>query len=303
MEKIFLYNADFFWGHRLKTAVKKKLGRNFGGPQAVFANLVAGLQKLGKQVLVNNPNPGAVTAVVAGYKTLEWAIRKKQKGEIKKIVAGPNVALTPLHHDKVAQHPAIDAYVVPSRWTYDWWADMAPAMKPKLVIWPSGVPDLGDLRSESGHCLVYWKSGPKELRDGIVALLNKEGVRHREILYGTHTPQEYFEILSNTKFMVYISESESQGLALHEAWMGDIPTLVWNRGFAQVGPLRVEDFYIAAPYLIKDCGLFFSGIDDFPEKLNYFLSAYNFIHPRSYSLLNFSLESSAKKYLHIIQSL
>ena len=94
-------------------------------------------------------------------------------------------------------------------------------------------------------------------------------------------------MLANSKFMVYLTESESQGIALHEAWMAGVPTLVWNRGFYFYKGYRWQDEKIPAPYLTPECGSFFKDEIDFENRLGVFLKDYQNFAPRPYSLLNF----------------
>jgi hypothetical protein len=83
--------------------------------------------------------------------------------------------------------------------------------------------------------------------------------------------------------------------------MAGVPTLVWNRGYAQIGEYKVVDEQIAAPYLVKECGSFFKEIAEFGSALNDFLDGYSKFTPRDYSLQNFTVEKSAQNYLNIIQ--
>ena len=102
--------------------------------------------------------------------------------------------------------------------------------------------------------------------------------------------------------MVFLSQSESQGLALNEAWMLDVPTLVYNgshmkaRGyeFAESSP---------APYLSPQSGLFFFGESDFLPRLDEFLARVTQFTPRLYHEQNFTDGICAQKLLNILNTL
>ena len=99
--------------------------------------------------------------------------------------------------------------------------------------------------------------------------------------------------------MIYLSESESQGLALQEAWIRNVPTLVWDGGYWQCGKYKWQGSS-SAPYLTKDCGMFFKGKEDFINKFETFLKNLPNFQPREYSLENFTDETATKNYLKII---
>jgi len=100
--------------------------------------------------------------------------------------------------------------------------------------------------------------------------------------------------------MIYLVESESQGLALAEAWLRNVPTFVWNRGYWQYGNYSWRDDKISAPYLTDECGLFFRDYNDFKEKLPLFLTKLSQFQPRKYALNNFIDVITTRKYLEII---
>jgi hypothetical protein len=298
-----LYNEDFFLSGKLKSALKKIFGRNYSGPLAVFDGLRSGMMENGEEVVINKDSTATivVASVLGGVKTLQWAIEQKKRGKIKKLIAGPNIFISPLENNKLALSPEIDKYVVPSLWVKNWWLSMTPEISGRLEVWAAGVEVGPDMHNEYGHCLIYFKSGPKELLDSIQKVLTKRKMPMKVIHYGKYSPGEYKEKLANAKFSIFISESESQGLALHTSWMAGIPTLVWNRGFAQVGNIRIEDPKISAPYLTAECGLFFTSREEFSVKLESFLQAYGTYKAREYSLRNFTFQVCAKKYLDILQ--
>ena len=85
--------------------------------------------------------------------------------------------------------------------------------------------------------------------------------------------------------MIYLSVSESQGLAMFEAWARNVSTLVWEKGEYE-GDGKSISGKISAPYLTDQVGLAFSSVEDFSRQLEVFLK-FGF-NPRKYVEENFS---------------
>ena len=119
--------------------------------------------------------------------------------------------------------------------------------------------------------------------------------------YGRYERERYFNLLAEVEFVICLSESESQGLAMFEAWVRDVPTLIWNRGYWQGYGYKWKDEKISSPYLIDDCGMFFEDESEFKKKLSIFLSKISQFVSRKYAITNFNDEVVARKYLEILR--
>lgn len=305
MEPLYIFDENFIFWPALKSRVKKIMGRSPKGPQAVALSLKRGLSELGVEFFWNKPiaNPIMVACVLSGVKTLRWAIGRKKQGFIKKIIAGPNLIVLPSDAGGVILSPEIDFFVVPSQWSKDWLCHLEPEFGKKVLVWPAGVQDRGSLVNGQGFALVFQKNAPPEILRAVKAGLELKNIAYQVLAYGGFNRREYSSLLQKSRFMVYLSPSESQGLALHEAWMAGVPSLVWNPGFIKYQNLIWKDAKISAPYLVDACGYFFQGSEDFSSALEKFLSAYPSFTPRKYSLENFTNKIAAEKYLLIAHSL
>jgi hypothetical protein len=302
---IYLYNESFLFGPRLKQAVKGFLGKGARGPEVVFKSLSIGLKELGEEFFVNSKisSPIGTTCILSGVKTLEWAIYQKQKGNTKKIVAGPNIVINPEDSGAIIKNPSIDIILVPSLWVKDFYKREAPELAAKLRVWAAGVSNEGGLADPRGAITIYYKTGPLNLVEQVGLLGKKHNLNATEVYYGKFSREEYVNLLKSSRIMVYISESESQGLALHEAWMAGVPALVWDRGFFEHNGKKFEAPGISAPYLTPQCGLFFKGEQDLEKQLKYMLDNYQTFRPREYSLQNFTNKICAEKYLEVVSKL
>lgn len=302
---LYIYTETFKPWPRLKRIVKRLIRPNLGGPKAVENSLVLGLKSMGQAFVWNQASgeSGGVACVLSGVETLRWAIKQKRVGRFARLVAGPNIVVTPLDFGQLILSPEIDAYVVPAQWSADWWLSLAPELKSKLRVWPAGVEDLGRLADPKGKILVFQKNGPVELYNFIIQELRALGLDFLVIKYGNFSKAEYFKYLSQSRLVVYLSQSESQGLALHEAWMAGLPTLVYNTGVLKWRDYVWRDEKISAPYLCTECGIFFNNQQSFRVSLDNIQANWKQFHPREHSLKYFSNQVSAQNYLSIINSL
>jgi glycosyltransferase involved in cell wall biosynthesis len=106
--------------------------------------------------------------------------------------------------------------------------------------------------------------------------------------------------LNDCVALVYIGKSESQGIALLEAWAMNVPTFVYKannpisitseHGTLILGP----DQYSAAPYLTDERGLFWSNVSE----LGSYLKDINHFSPRNKSGM-FSAKNCAIEYKNL----
>jgi hypothetical protein len=300
---IYLYTENFFLLPRLKNHAKKILGAGTRGPQAVVASLERGLNELKIDFEINKvlPKSPAAVGILNGRQTLRWALRQKQQGKITRIVAGPNIVVTPFDYNNLILDPNLDTYLVPAQWSKDWWSSLAPQFGNKIKLWPAGVKDRGVLKNPNGFCLVYRKFVSDELYEIIIQTLKQYGISYKTVTYGKFYYSDFLEALKRSRFMLYLSPLESQGLALHDAWMADVPTLVYNSGVMHYQKYTWEAPNLSAPYLTSACGSFFIGKAEFKAALLEFLKREKDFTPRQYSLENFTDRICAKHYLDLIK--
>ena len=301
---IYLYTENFCWWPRLKYYIKIILGRQNRGPRAVELSLMRGLKELGVEFCLNKKisSPIDVACVITGANALKRVIEFKRQGLVKKIVAGPIISILPSDNHGIIMSPEVDVVIMPSEWTRNWWGSLASQLAQKMTLWPAGVKDDADLISseKKQQVLIFQKNAPGELLDKVIKALEEKGILYKCLYYGNFSQTEYFDSLKRAKFLIYLSQSESQGIALNEAWIRNVPTLVWNRGFMTYKDYQWNDAKVSAPYMTDDCGKFFTGEGDFVRVLGDMLSGYQNFKPRQYSLEHFTDKASAAQYLKII---
>lgn len=298
METIHLYTENFFLGPRIKSKIKLLLQRHFRGPQAVEQSLIRGLVQL-KQPFVINQRAVETNkvGVISGVAVLRQMLAWKRRGRTKKIIAGPNLVTGPNDFENIIQHPLINTFLVPSQWSFDFYAFRSPALREKMRIWPVGVdiPPLTNSQKQIDF-LIYNKIGQTPLYSGILKILMDQKYSWKTVNYGQFQQAEYFNLLECSKRLIYLSESESQGLAMFEAWARGVPTFVWERGFWEFGKYSWKG-RTASPYVTKENGMIFKDLSDFKEYLPEFYKSK--FAPRGFIEKYFSEKICAQNYLDI----
>ncbi len=280
----------------------KQVSRRTRGPRAVAQSLLRGLNELGVSYKYNPVRvpQDAVVGVLSSVEGLRWAIQAKKEGKIKKIIAGPNIAM-PKEHNGIIFSEQVDTLLAPSGWAKDWLASLAPTRAQALSIWAAGVETapITKLSSERGTFIVYQKKCPTALFEYIISELQKRGLPYKVVRYGAYSRRAYLSELNRAKALIFLSESESQGIAIHEAWMMDVPTLVWDRRLFKAGDYEWMGAS-SAPYLSDEVGIEFKDEQELSVKLDSFLKKLDTFRPRAYHLQNFTDRKAAEEYLKLI---
>lgn len=289
----------------LRLTQSKPLPIQINGPGVVYTNLEKGLEKIGYSTKVNPPiwAVNSDVGVLSNIDALTWAIRAKKNGRISYLVAGPNLVLTPDDHEKILISPEIDKIVVPCQWVKDLYTSVAPSIQNRLYIWPVGIDTdkLSSLKEqEQNMIVVYQKNAPDEIFNAVLAKLKQVGQEYKVLFYGQYAHEEYLALLKKAKALIFLSQSESQGIALFEAWSYDVPVLAWDRGYwVSTDGTRRWDGASSAPYLTSQSGMRFMNSQDFTKVFPFFMESLGSFSPREYVLQNFTLEICAQRYLSL----
>lgn len=271
----------------------------YSGPDAVLDSLTRGLAELGILYEVNPVKPKYDTVhVVCGIQILKEMVHKKSQGKIKKLIVGPSTVQTPYDYGNLIQDKNIDILLFPSKWTKDWFISLEPSLDDKIKIWPAGV-QIPETTSSRQKVLIFRKNVPEEIYQKVIKTLDDKKIQYDIITYGTYARKDYLQKLLSSSVLIYLQKTESQGLALQEAWAYDVPTLVWQNKEWKYDTYAWSDEKIAAPYQTNDSGRFFTA-DTLDTELDAILRNASDFNPRRYCIENLSDKVSAQTYLEII---
>lgn len=196
----------------------------------------------------------------------------------------------------------IDMYIVASPWVREHMAQDFPHMAEKLVVLPVGVDTeewcpTSDVR-RSGY-LVYVKTGSR-IVDDVTCYLSDKGLDHTIVHYGNYDVAMYKSLLNSSRGMIYLSESETQGIALAEAWAMDVPTLVWDpqaeadwRGIKFVSGS-------SCPYLSPATGQSWQTLNDLTQLIEQQSSEAAKLNPRAWVVANMERDDCALRIYNAI---
>lgn len=278
------------------------------GPGSVLSSLLDGLQQLNTPF---NHNPqstqsvGDVVVVLSDINKLRQAINWKKEKRIKRLIAGPNLILRSFDHNSIIVSPEIDMNIQPSEWPIIHLEQDDPRLNERIKVWYAGINSNTwqppSEKIDSKKVLVYWKSSTQKLCEDVENLLKKYGWIPIRITYGQYNHVQYKQILSESTFAIFLSRSESQGMALAEAWAMNVPTLAWNPKelFAhgkQYNPVS------SCPYLTPVTGHDWKELYELEELLKTIPEKLNDYSPRTWVLDNMTTTISAQVLLDIIKS-
>lgn len=289
---LYTHGTRFYQLEGWRYLISRYIFRKQRGPDAVCESLVRGLKELGVEFALNPKQPQEVTVVLSGTEALRQALAAKFSGQIKKLIVGPNIVIHPYHAERIICDEAIDIVLVPSKWVADFWSHEAPALKSKIRIWPAGVA-VSSASTRMGQPIIYDKLGDKDLLAGAEASM---GTSVRKFTYGQFSRQKYLKALTDAPVVIYLSRSESQGLALQEAWAHDVPTLVNKSTHWEGVGLSWDSPQINCPYLTPELGAVFENLEELPRMIEKSL----LLHPKHYCDKHLSDRASVQALLKLI---
>jgi hypothetical protein len=282
--------------------------RKKSGPDAVLSSLLRGFKKINQAYCVNpiKIHEGLnFCCVLSGVDGLRDAIEKKSNEKINKIFAGPNLVNLPRDSGGILLSNYIDQVIVPCSWVRD--AYIKDGLKNRIEIWAAGVDESywsPKSSYEKSIVLIYWKTESSEFIKKVTRLVNSLGYQPIILEYGKYDPYQYKDLLQISKFVIFVSMSESQGLSMAEAWSMNVPTFVWSppKNYAVNFLLKQHNFFYdtisSAPYLSGMTGNFWDSIDVLAHLIGSFnMQSYE---PRAWVLENMTDQICAEKYVKIV---
>jgi len=294
-----------YFFRRIKYALQlKKLPplKTYGGHYAVTRSLVEGLKKIGVEFNYNPTRTNDIAPnviVLSGAERLKYMVQLKNKGEIKILFAGPNIFESPLEENALLTDPAIDKCVVPSGWVKTFFIQEAQSVSNKIEIWHAGVDAeywKPWAQQKENKAIIYWKTEEEAFCEAVMDIVRQYGFEPVKIKYGIYTPGEYREELNKSLFAVFISRSESQGIAMAEAWSMNVPVYAWDPGTLDYKSRTYREV-TSCPYLTDEAGLRWKSIDQLKDIIGKTGNGTLSFQPREYALRLFTDEHAASELI------
>jgi glycosyltransferase involved in cell wall biosynthesis len=230
------------------------------------------------------------------------------------VLAGIGLMTHPSEWPTLLDDYPVALYLQPSEWANRVYV---PFFGNKCRIWPVGI-DTGRWRPTAANrkrfdFVIYdkilWNRDCviPALIDPIRNELTRRGLSFAEVRYGSYGEERYDEVLQQCRFMLFLCEHESQGIAYQECLSSGVPILAWDQGWYldpnRSGWCQSNIPATSVPYFDARCGLTFQNIDEFAEKLTVFcdLHSSGTFAPRDYVVEHLSLEKSAADFLALLE--
>jgi glycosyltransferase involved in cell wall biosynthesis len=280
------------------------------GPERVFLNLLAGLDRIGVRYRVNDyrhvrRNPRQLACIIGKphvLDKLEWQ---------NPILFGAAVFSHPSADPRLFERRPVKRVLLPGPWMKDMWK---PYWDAAVAVWPVGIDTERWRPAEPPRkrfdVLIYdkvlWEREhcAAQLTEPICRKLAQGGHSFRKLRYGFYREEEFQEALADCSTMIFLCEHETQGIAYQQALACNVPVLAWDGG----GYWRDPAFYphrvkfapvTSVPYWDERCGYKFASIAEFDHAWARFWDAYRAgqYSPRSFILDNLTLERCARHYV------
>ena len=276
-----------------------------GGPNKVIANTIKGLEKIGYPFEINKDilDCRHIWIHDSPKGLIEVALRKIPA------VIGPNIVVLPKDLPRFRPDLTNCIYLHPSPWCVDVWKEIG-FSECLLKSWAVGIDtedfDVKKSFSAENEVMIYFKRREPILLKQTIATVKNMGLNPLVVRYGEYNENQYKQILSKSKFGIWIGTSESQGIALLEALSTGLPLIVCNVN--SLFESAIEDDYkfpeklrsfkpTSAPYFDERCGIIINDFSKLKESINEILINISNYKPREFIIENLSLEKQAKELL------
>lgn len=279
-------------------AAKKIIIHSSGGPQRVAERLISNLSEI--NVMLSNE----IHWVLNVNSIESWeSINTEQMN----LILGPNIEFEKPHIKLKVENVSNSVILVPSEWVIAVLKKRLPWYRGKYLVWTSDL-DLNfwkpARKKKKKHILIYRKNDDSNadfLR--ITSLCAEIGLQFKIVTYGTYSQYAFRKLLRRSIFAIWLGTTESQGIALLEAWATNVPTLV--REHSQYFDEITNQAFVSssAPYLTDKSGKFFDPSNINGQTLLDFLSLSSDLEPRSHVMESYSKTQTQKNLIEIFREL
>ena len=249
------------------------------------------LRSISKSIIDNGGSDfkeGEKNWVVSG--NLEKISRQLRKRDFEvPTLLGPNIEFE--KYSKLLAQFKRCYLLVPAAWVTPILEARLNIPKEKIKIWAAGI-DTEHWKPRNGianKVLIYRKHDTSQEIDVVTDYLNSAGVRYIILNYGSYSQNRFRKLLSESVAAIWLCGTESQGIAMMQAWSMGVPTLVRRRSHFKDEVTGGNFDASSAPYLTELTGSFSVTDRLTANDVKNFLNGLEKYEPRRYVLENFTL--------------
>jgi hypothetical protein len=222
-------------------------------------------------------------------------------------IVGPNVDLQQIPKKNLEKLIELQSvFITPSDWVKPIYINEYSIPPNQVKAWPVGISDTKHSGDKKIKLVVVYEKNrfldplTTSETEALEKDLTRMGYEIRYFQYGDYLQSDFMSVLNIAEFAIWIGETESQGIALAQAWMSGTPTLC--RRIDQFVQNGVSYPASSAPYLKKEFGSFFVGRIPSHEIIKDFIQTISNGDCRRQAVKEFSLVSTAKQFAKIIRN-
>ena len=284
---INLWYEESYWGS----------GRS--GPQRVVTNTVEAL----KQEHI----PYSVNEDKYQYNFLmqyqhDVALRKHEKLEHDTCLIGPQFWPFDSYGEFLIRNQEyFKKIIAPSDWVYNLFTTKCGLSPDKVAVWSAGIQVLDIKSNPTVDCLIYHKGRSDNDLQSAIEFLKKKKLSYMILKYGSYSPEEFYDCLSQVTFCFVIDSTESQGIAIQEMMACNKPLFVWD---VEEWNYMGESYVVPAssvPYWNDSCGKRFFNFLELEDSFDEFYSNINYYESKKIIETELSYSHSVKKLINIFE--
>ncbi|MFA7653841.1 MAG: glycosyltransferase [Candidatus Magasanikbacteria bacterium] len=285
------------------------LSNNVSGPQKVVKNFIKGLEALGYPYVVNQ-RLDACRRLWIHDDVYALKFIKNLPSNIH-VVIGPNLFIKPSNIPKNIDIKRA-VFLYPSQWIKNFWVHFGYTGS-AMEVWPAGIDtdDFYTSRVEKKLVMLYFKQRYREELKIVENLLNDRHIEYKLIVYRKYDEKEFRDILTQSKYGIWLGRQESQGIALEEALACGVPLLVWD--VDSLGhwdpPIKEKKLFTdeesgyklatVAEYFDSTCGIKVTDSAHLGDALETMEGEWKQFNPRQYILNNLDYKKQARDLLQV----
>ena len=152
--------------------------------------------------------------------------------------------------------------------------------KEDICIVPTGIVSekiLDNLKNKDRNtdCLIYFKNRDRIDLENVINFLNSRSIDFKLFEYGKYKNIDLIKTAKKSGFCVLVNGAESQGIAMQEILMTNLPIYAWNLQD------DINNFASSVPYFDSGCGMIVNNFDEFTNNFDEFINKLNSFKPSS----------------------
>ena len=201
-------------------------------------------------------------------------------------------------------------FLVPSLWVKDLYESFDCMQGKNIHVWPVGIDTdewaQTDVTEKPGDCLVYYKNAGEEQLEQAAKLCEENNLSVGLMSYGSYEEKDLAIAVSQCKFCILVTKTESQGIAYMQILSAGLPCFVFEKDRWDDRSDGVACDASSVPYFDERCGQKISQSSSYELKHAAFATFLenienNEYNPREYMLENHTLEISTRNFISILE--